>query len=445
MGSIPYLEPLRPWDEFDFENRDYTVTANGERVFVYNVKVDMHNVRTAAMCIVEFDGETRIHIKRTKPVSFVDILPRGAADYETTDGGVVLKISKSVHLSIEFDGDRFGNMHLFAEKKTAAPEGRRIDAGVHRGEDVAPKKGETLVFMPGLHYVEETLLRAESGCTVYLSYGAVLVGGIVCENVSDVRICGNGVIDLHSFERYSAFRGVKAVNAENVTIENVTVINPPHYSVYLGKCRKIHIDGIKCFSCEGWSDGIDIMACEDVLCENIFMRNSDDCVAVYASRWQHTGNTENVTVKDSVLWADVAHPMNIGVHGRDGDVIENVSFENITVLNHHEPQKNYMGVIAITAGDKVLVKNVNYKNISVEAIEKGRLIDIRVVKNASYNDSAGRGIENVTIENVTAPESGEESVIEGFSDDGKVKRVRLINVSEKNIRIGDFTEEILRE
>lgn len=445
MGIMPYLKPLRPWDDFDFENREYTVTVNGERVFVHNVKVDMHDIHTAAMCIAEFDEESEIRVSRKTPINFVDIRAEGAVEYKIEGNSVVLKIKSSAHLSIEFDGDRFRNMHLFAENTLSVPSGRQIAPGIHRGEDVAPKNGETLVFLPGLHYIEETLLKAVNGCRIYLSYGAVVVGSIICENVSDVRIFGHGIIDLHMFERYSAFRGVKIVNSENVTIEGIAIVNPPHYSVYLAESRKIRIDGIKCFSCVGWSDGIDIMACEDVVCENIFMRNSDDCVAVYASRWQHSGSTRNVTVKNSILWADVAHPMNIGVHGTDGDEIENVSFENIIVLNHHELQKNYMGVMAIMAGDGVSVRNISYKDIRVEAIEKGRLFDIRVVKNGTYNSLPGREIENVRFENVVAPECSEESVIEGFSEDRLVKNVVLANVSEKNIRVGSFTSGIRSE
>jgi hypothetical protein len=441
MKNVPYLKPLKPWDEFDFENKDYTVTADNERVFVHNVKVEMHDVHTAAMCIVEFEGETEIRIERKKPISFVNVRPSGVIEYEVEGNIVILKVKKSVHLSIEFDGDRFKNFHLFAEKAEATPKGRFIAPGIHRREEVEPKRGESVIFMPGLHYIEETILKAADKSEIHLSYGAVIVGSIVCENVSDVKISGYGVIDLHLFERYTAFRAVKIVNSENVSVEGISIVNPPHYSVYLAESRKIHIDNIKCFSCEGWSDGIDMMACEDVLCENIFMRNSDDCVAVYASRWQHDGSTRNVTVKNSVLWADVAHPMNIGVHGKDEDVIENVTFENITVLNHHEPQKNYMGVMAIMAGDGVLVRNVTYKNIRVEKVQNGRLFDIRVVKNSDYNTLPGRGIENVTMENVTAPEFEEKSVIEGFDSDRQVKNVKLLNVCEKNVHIGSFTTE----
>lgn len=440
MSKIPYLKPLREWDEFDFENSEYTVEAYGERVFVHNARVDMHDVHISGVCILPFYGETEVVVTRKKPFSFVNIRPESENIAYFFEGRkLVLKLKKPVMLSIEFDGDRFGNLHLFASEEESLPCGRRIERGIHRGEDIAPREGETLVFLPGLHYVEETILRAASGSRIYLSFGAVLIGSIVCENVSGVEICGSGIIDLHSFERYSAFRGVKIVNSENVRVRGVAIINPPHYSIYIGRGKNININSVKCFSSEGWSDGIDIMASSDIVIENVFMRNSDDCVAIYASRWQHEGGTKNVTVKDSVLWADVAHPMNMGVHGKEGDVIENVLFENITVLNHHEPQENYRGVMAITAGDGVLVKNAVFKNITVEKVEKGRLLDVRVVKNSDYNSISGRGIENVVFENISSPPCGEASVIAGFSEECRVTGAELINVSGE-VKVGKFAD-----
>ncbi|KRE92061.1 hypothetical protein ASG89_33950 [Paenibacillus sp. Soil766] len=90
-----------------------------------------------------------------------------------------------------------------------------------------------------------------------------------------------------------------------------------------------------------WSDGIDIMACFHIDIEDIFMRNSDDCIAVYGTRWDFYGDTRYVTVRNSVLWADVALPIMMGTHGdhhKDGDTIEHICFENIDILEHHELQ-----------------------------------------------------------------------------------------------------------
>ncbi len=84
---------------------------------------------------------------------------------------------------------------------------------------------------------------------------------------------------------------------------------------------------------------------KDVLVERVFMRNSDDCIALYQHRWNYYGDSGNITIRDSSLWADVAHPINIGTHGNseDPETMDGVTIQNIDILDHREPQ---MGIKA---------------------------------------------------------------------------------------------------
>jgi hypothetical protein len=162
------------------------------------------------------------------------------------------------------------------------------------------------------------------------------------------------------------------------------LLDPPHYSIYIGKSEHIRIRNFKSFSTRGWSDGIDMMASSHIEIDDVFLRTSDDCIAIYGTRWDYKGDARHISVRNSVLWADVAHPLNMGIHGdhhQDGDIIEDIIFENIDILEHHEPQVNYWGAMAINAGDKNTIRNVTYESIRVEAFELGQLLDIRVVWN----------------------------------------------------------------
>ena len=47
------------------------------------------------------------------------------------------------------------------------------------------------------------------------------------------------------------------------------------------------------------------------------MRNSDDCIAIYASRQGSLGDSRNISVRNSVLWADNAHPINCLLYTSD--------------------------------------------------------------------------------------------------------------------------------
>lgn len=431
--SFPILTPLKPWDDFNFENTDYEVFVNGEKVFVYNVFVEMHDVHTAAFCTFDINSEKQVKITCKFPRYNVEIRPLSSnKEYEFKNGELTFTVSPSDKLSIEFDCDKFANLHLFANKSAPAPQGRQILPGVHRIENVVPQEGESIVFLPGLHYIEETLLPLPSHSHVHISEGACLIGSIVTDNVTDVKITGTGVINLREFPRYSAFRAIKITNSNHIEISGISVLNPPHYSIYMGQSQYVTIDNIKCFSHTGWSDGIDIMACENVDIKNIFMRNSDDCIAIYASRWQHVGSSSNISVSDTILWADVAHPMNVGIHALEGDKIENITFEHITVLDIHEPQEDYMGIMSVVAGDGAYVKNVAFKNITVERVTSGRLFDVRITQNKTYNKIPGKGIENISFENITAPKC---------THPVRIEEKAVKNITFKNISSPDFKED----
>ncbi|WHY17195.1 glycosyl hydrolase family 28 protein [Paenibacillus sp. G2S3] len=350
-------------------------------------------------------------------------------------------------LSIEINGDIFRNLHLFAnpmEKDAPQPEDANVlvvQPGIHRKPDLLRLLGgitanpdenrKVLYFAPGTHYIEETVIPVPSETMVYLAGGSALVGSLVCEGVHDVTIRGRGVIYLADFQRYSAFRGVRIIFSQSIKLEGITVIDPPHYSIFIGQSEGIEIDNFKSFSTRGWSDGIDIMSSSEVRINDVFMRNSDDCIAIYGSRWDFYGDTRNISVTDSMLWADVAHPLMIGTHGdheRNGDIIESIVFANIDILNHHEPQENYWGALAINAGDRNQVCNVLYENIRVERIEQGQLFDVRVVYNKDYNPEPGTSIRDITFRNVSYTGKTNPSRIYGYDEERAVENVTFVNL-----------------
>lgn len=111
----------------------------------------------------------------------------------------------------------------------------------------------------------------------------------------------------------------------------------------------------------------------DVLIDGVFMRNSDDCIAIYGHRWKYYGDVKNVAVRNSSLWADLAHPIMVGTHGDSDnpDTIEHLEFSNIDILDHHEAQTDYQGCMSLDAGDSNLIRDVRFENIRVEDFRQG--------------------------------------------------------------------------
>ena len=89
--------------------------------------------------------------------------------------------------------------------------------------------------------------------------------------------------------------------------------------------------------------------------------------------------------------------------------------------------------MAISAGDSNTVRNVAFRNIRVDHIEEGKLINVRVVYNAKYSFSPGRAVEGIVFQNIAYTGKGwaGKSILGGYDDDRRVR-----NVVFDNVRIG---------
>ncbi len=449
-------------------------TQDWRELKTYRVKVDMHDVRCASMAYFDFQGKVEVEITFPKfyTVYRVDIRPLFLGIRpEMEPKRITFLLDKPMNLSVEVNKDRFHNLHLFAGAIEEAPDKEGENVLVVHGSLERPgclgdglnarleamPEGRTLYVEPGIYYIEESVWHLPSHTHIYLEGGAVLMGGLVLEQGEGLKIDGRGIQYLADYHRFTGINGIRIGNSRDIVIENLIFINPPHYTVALGNCGNVVIRNIKSFSCEGWSDGVDMMSCRNVLVEGCFLRTSDDCVAIYGSRWDYHGGSREITVRHMTLWADVAHPTMIGVHGdhrKEGDVIEKILFENIDILEHHEFQPGYLGALAINAGDRNLVRNVTYRDIRIEPFEHGKVLDFQVKWNKDYNPAPGRGIQDILVEQVQviSGDGEEPSVIAGYSAECQVRDVRIRDfyrdgrkaesLEEAGIMVGEFAENV---
>jgi len=453
--SIPQLVP---------RNGDFSIAVRCEggewqELDTLLVKVDMHDVREASMASFDFSGEVEVEITcHREEIKDVAIRPLSAnIAAELVDPRKLrFKLSKPHKLSIEINGDRFHNLHLFAkeiEQKKPLPTDEGVAVvkpGIHRIEWIEEKMASgahTIYFLPGMHHIEQVLLPITSNINVYIAGGAVIVGSLICDHVRNVNIFGRGIIYLSDFGRFSAFRGIRMMFSQNIKVSGIAIIDPPHYSIYMGQCSGVQIYDIESFSTRGWSDGIDMMACSRVIVDNVFMRNSDDCIAIYGHRWSYYGESRDIVVRNSVLWADVAHPTMIGIHGdhhNNGSLIDNICFDSIDILEHHEPQEQYRGCLTINAGDKNVVRNVSYSNIRIEPFQLGRVIDLRVVWNSDYNPHPGAEISNISYKNISY--NGDASMTSwtrGYDEQRKIRNVVIEDMYVNGVKLESADSDLL--
>jgi polygalacturonase len=183
---------------------------------------------------------------------------------------------------------------------------------------------------------------------------------------------------------------------------------------------------------------MDVYCCENVLIDSVFLRNSDDCIAVYAHRNEWYGNSTNITIQNSILWADVAHPINIGTHGNteDPETIAGLTIRNIDILDQREGQVDYQGTIALNPGDGNLIQDVLIDDVRVEDIRVGQLLNFRVMYNTKYNTSPGRGIKDVLVRDLKyTGTKASMSIFVGYDEDRTISNVTFENlvINEKVI------------
>lgn len=400
--------------------QDFTVKVRQpgkewQDVATYPVKVDevrdtKHNVEIASMGYFDFDGEVEVSVTSNKGV--INTGRVRPLSYEITpqiDGNTLtFKLNRPRNLSVEVNGDIFHNLHLFANP---------ID-----GNKPKKLKDRNLIyFAPGIHQLPGDTLNVPSGKTVYIAGGAIVKGCIQVVNARDVKVFGRG--EIHPEGRGA---GVRIVNSKNIQVEGLITTQCP-----TGGSDSVTIRNVKAISSYGWGDGMNVFASNNVLFDGVFCRNSDDCTTVYATRLGFAGGCKNITMQNSTLWADVAHPIFIGLHGdiERNEILENLNYINIDILDHREKQVDYQGCMAINAGDNNLVRNVRFENIRVEDFRQGQLICMRICFNKKYCKAPGKGIENVLFKDIIYNGTNAElSIIAGYNEERKVKNIRFENI-----------------
>ncbi len=408
-------------------NDDFTVKvrkAGGswQDLYEYDLKVDevqdtRHTVMQASMCSFDFSGEVEVAVTPNKnQINTARIRPLSHnITHKIAGNTLYFKLKKPVNLSVEINGDIFHNLHLFANP---------IDDFKVNKED-----RNLIYFGPGVHEVPGGKLKIASGKTVYVAGGAVIKGQLLVSEARDVKIMGRGIID------FSVRGAVQIERSRNILVEGLALTQCP-----VGGSDSVTIKNVKSISYYGWGDGMNVFASNNVLYDGVFCRNSDDCTTVYATRKGFTGGCRNIVIKNATLWADVAHPIMIGIHGNaeNPDTIQNLIYTNIDILDHKEAQLDYQGCFAINAGDNNLIKDVKFEDIRVEDFRQGQLLNIRVFYNKKYCKAPGFGIENVLFKNIVySGNNAELSMIAGYDSSRMVKNITFENLLINGKKITD--------
>ncbi len=383
----------------------------------------MHEVHEYSYAYFDFVGTVSVRITRLGHRKYTRAqarpLYRGVILNPVNDSTLTLTLFQPENLSIEFDGSITDNLLLF----TSPPPLTREEA-----EQQAQAEGREFVCLPPGYQKLGDTLRVKSHTTLYLEGGAYVDGKLLMRDVSDVTVCGRGIV-----RPTGGREGMEVTRSRHVVVEGVITTQCP-----VGESEDVSIRETRCLTHYPWGDGLNVFASRRVLYERVFCRTSDDCTTVYATRLGHRGSSSDIAMQGSTLWADVAHPIFIGLHGnsQDPDSCVRLTYRNIDILGQQEPQIDYQGCMAINAGDNNLVSHVLFDNIRVEAIGRGSLVQLRVCDNPKYCTAPGRGISDITFRHIryTPPTLGQPQMlglIAGYDEARRVSGIRF-----KDLRIG---------
>lgn len=385
-----------------------------------------HKVSEISYAFFDFTGDVFVRVvKNNVPISSQGKKPnvRIRPDYKgvianvQNDSTVQFLLFQPENVSVEFDGDITNNLLLFTSKPSLTMDEAKKEA---------KKQGRDFIYYaPGM-YRQDTI-HVPSNTTLYLAGGSYFTGTFAIEDVHDVSILGRGIA-----RPSSGYEGCHVHRSKNVLVDGLILNTCP-----VGGSDGVTLHDVRSISHPGWGDGLNVFASSNVLYDRVFCRNSDDCTTAYATRKGFSGSARNVRMRNSTLWADVAHPIFIGIHGNAerGDTIENLVYENIDILCQSEPQVDYQGCLAINCGDNNTVRNVLFDNIRIENLHQGSLFQVKVGYNRKYCTAPGRKVEDITFRNIRY--NGEQpylSIINGYDENHIVR-----NVSFEGLKVNGRT------
>ena len=449
-------------------NNKYTVRVkqginnNWQDLFEYktyvNSGVDKDDYSASSFVHFDFSGNVEIEVtyNSSKPIKSVKIRPESKnIDYNQNGNKITFTLTEPQNLSIEINGDRHKNIHIFANPIEATPPSSATTV-THMNANLQTR--------PNINWEDSLWYKPSNNETIYIGGGEVFNGSIWLDEVDNVTIMGRGVVDMTSYEKqyvypliddYDYLRGIDINNSTNVTIDGIVINDPQQMLMRIYESNTLTINNVKGFSRARWGDGIHMVATNNVDIENCFLRTSDDAIAIYPARiryWDsnnptvptiYDGNARNITVKNTSLYADVAHAIEIGWHGLRNTslpsraVVENIHFENIDILEHDGGIEKYYGAISINCADNNYCQFISFKNINVENFTNGSLFNIKV-EPASGVETDGYRIQNIKFDNLVYNHSDSTNHSEKRSKISGLDRCRYIHgVSFKNLIINN--------
>jgi hypothetical protein len=426
----------------------YTYPRSLPRSTTFELRINGHPIDALATGVADFviaalsDTDLPACIEVTASIAFpatdVVVRPRSKNIVHECEGCIVrFTLARVEKVSIDFGYGR-RPLYLFLSPPEEAPP-------------IVEK--ESVVTFPAGQITEMPLLTLEDGQTLYLPGGAVFKGRIHVKGRRDVRICGHGIIDGSYYTRDldGSLPLVVMESCSDILIEGITLVRPTGWMLVLAACVDVTVRDLRQIGEVVSSDGIDVVGSRDVLIEDCFLHNNDDCVVVKAfeiggmnlagSLIHGRENVENILVRHCTLanWT-AGNAVEIG-HELSVDHVRGIVFQDIDVLHVH----GHGAVFSLHNYGRALVEDVLFEDIRIEHCFD-KFIDFRISRSRYTPKNEPPGcIRGIVLRNIVWHRDHycpgyTTSLIGGWDEHHRIE-----DVSFENIRLNDRVIEDLEE
>lgn len=234
------------------------------------------------------------------------------------------------------------------------------------------------------------------------------LAGMAAEGVPvKERIFGKGHYLRPSF--------LEVYRCKNVLVKGVTIKNTPFWILHPTLSQNVTIDSVTTISLGPNNDGCDPESCTDVLIENCFFSNGDDCIAIKSGRDQD-GRRINIPSKNIIIQncqMEDGH-CGVGIGSETSGGVENVYAQHCKMSS---PDLDRAIRIKSNNCRGGVMKNFYFRDIQV-----GQVKEAVVRVNMFYGNEKGPdchyppSLSNVHITNVQSNQSEYAINIQGLKD-----------------------------
>lgn len=345
---------------------EYQLSVDGKNVPVYSCRVSampfnqiwpgyqrpLDQTELSGFAYWEMEAEVEVRIDCSTRVKTAIVRPSALAITPSVNGNrITFSLTSPRPIVVEVN-DKHHVLHLFPSAM--------------RTTKVAPDQAGLHYFGPGVH--RPGIIRPKSGESVYIDAGAVVYGGILCEDVSDVTISGRGILDASVLERgnpkFPSVNNLRFNRCRNIKVDGIILRDSNNFGCDMRTCENVTVSNIHLIGFWRYNaDGIDACNCKNVLVQDCFVRSFDDSLVVKGLWPQRQHSSENIRFARCVVWCDWGKGMEIGASSA-GPEMKDIVFEDCDIID------TKMTAISILHSGNAWLHHVRYENIRIELAEK---------------------------------------------------------------------------